>query len=51
MVEHPVYEKPSWVGKRPEDMTDAERKEYEKSVADRFTWQPCDLIYIGKMNH
>jgi hypothetical protein len=44
-----IDKKPSWIGKRPEEMTDTERKEYKKNVADRFTWQPGDLTYLGNI--
>jgi hypothetical protein len=42
-----VPDVPSWYGKKVEDMTPDEKAAYDKSVADRFTWQPGDLVYLG----
>ncbi len=41
-----MAEKPSWVGKKVEDMTDEEKKEYERYI-ERFVWKPGDLEYVG----
>lgn len=33
--------------KNPEDMTSEEKKEYEQSLRDKFTWQQGDLVKVG----
>ena len=30
-----------------DDMTDNERKKYEQSIRDKFTWKEGDLEYVG----
>ena len=46
MVDQPADEKiPSWVGKKVEDMTASEKKEYEASL-ERFVWKEGDVKVI-----
>jgi hypothetical protein len=50
MVDQPADEKiPSWVGKKVEDMTASEKKEYEVSL-ERFVWKEGDVKVI-RMSH
>lgn len=37
---------PSWYGKKVEDMTPEEKKEYE-AYMERFVWKEGDLEYVG----
>lgn len=42
-----MVDEPSWAGKTPEEMTEKERKEYEKAMRDKFTWKEGDLVKVG----
>lgn len=38
--------RPSWVGKKPEEMSPDERKEHDRYL-ERFVWKEGDLEYVG----
>lgn len=41
------FKKHDWIKKSPEEMTEEERKVYESSVRDKFTWKEGDLKFVG----
>jgi len=41
------FKKHDWIKKSPEEMTEEERKVYESSVRDKFTWKEGDLEFVG----